>query len=431
MRKWMALMGIPAMLATTVIAQQNPAGPTFRATIDYFSTNVIVRDKDGKFVPDLRPEDFRVLEDGVVQTISTFRTYIGGRVTSALGADTPVAAPAMEGMILPATRPAADSSGRIFIVFLDDLHLQPSDTPRVKDLLKKVRDILIKENDLVGFVSTGHSTIEIDPAYDFGHRRFNEAINRVMGEGATVTDILNGAATEGADGPTGLRFAAHNAFVTAYDMIEQLAQIPDRRKAFVYVSNGYDFNPFKDSRLQKIKDQYAWLDNAGKDPNANQSGEEDSSQKELDNLRDEEYKKRTEFSNADLTNEVAQLARGAQKANVTFYPIDPRGLIAGGDITLREHVSYADWRDLFTQQISTLQILADETGGRCVCMTNDFEKGIRLIDNEMSDYYIIGYRSTNPDPLKLRRIVKVEVTRPNLEPPLYRSEYFLPRPGKK
>ena len=47
----------------------------------------------------------------------------------------------------------------------------------------QIRDELVHENDLVGFVSTGTSAIEINPTYDFGHRRFNEAIDKVMGAG--------------------------------------------------------------------------------------------------------------------------------------------------------------------------------------------------------------------------------------------------------
>ena len=41
-----------------------------------------------------------------------------------------------------------------------------------------------------------------------------------------------------------MRYRAHVAFSTAYDMLKKLEQVHNRRKAFIYVSNGYDFNPF-------------------------------------------------------------------------------------------------------------------------------------------------------------------------------------------
>ena len=74
-----------------------------------------------------------------------------------------------------------DTASRIFIIFIDDLHFMPSQTPEVKKLLQTIRDTLVHDNDLVGFVSSGFSSIEMDPAYDPSHRRFNEVINKVMG----------------------------------------------------------------------------------------------------------------------------------------------------------------------------------------------------------------------------------------------------------
>ena len=124
----------------------------------------------------LELKDFTVYED-LQQNITNFLKFIGGR---ALGSVADVAAPvtpAAEGIILPRTKPAADSSGRIFIIFIDDMHLQALDTPRVKDTLKIIRDNLIHENDLVGFVSSGYSSIQIDVSYDYNHRRFDEAIS--------------------------------------------------------------------------------------------------------------------------------------------------------------------------------------------------------------------------------------------------------------
>jgi VWFA-related protein len=417
--------------ATVLNAQNRPqdTGTVFRATTNYVGTSVVVRDSEGRFIPDLRVDEFKVYEDGVEQKITAFQPWIGGRamgsLTSTTGASR-VAAP--EGLILPATRPRSDSSGRLFIIFIDDLHLQPGDTPQVKELMKKIRDTLVHENDLVGFVSSGKSSIEIDPGYDYGHRRFNEAINKVMGGGLTVNEILDGASLEGAEGPTGLRYNAHVAFQTAYNLIDQMATVTDRRKVFIYISNGYNFNPFAEARFTKLKEHYANMDGRTSD-SSNDGSDEDQAQKELDSLREEEYKKRTEFKIADLVNEVAQLTRAAQRANVTFYPIDPRGLIAGGnDASIREQISYGDWRDYFTTQISTLKTIAEETGGFALVETNDFDRGLRRIDAETSDFYVIGYTSSNPDPFKIRRQIKIEVTRPGVSDLLYRQEYTIPRP---
>ncbi len=65
---------------------------------------------------------------------------------------------------------------------------------------------------------------------------------------------------EGAQGPPEVRYRAHVAFSTANDIIAQLAQVHNRRKAFIYVSNGYDFNPFKDTRAKQEAERYGAVD---------------------------------------------------------------------------------------------------------------------------------------------------------------------------
>jgi len=406
--------------AATLAAEQQQ----FRATVDFVSTDVIVR-RDGAFVPDLRAGDFRVYEDDVPQTITMFETWIGGRSTgnlvSASGrTDT------IEGLVLPTRRAPAPPAGRLVFVFIDDLHVLPSATPAVRDLLRKVRDTLIRDNDLVGFVSSGRSSIAIDPAYDLDHRRFNDAIEKTIGSADTPAEVIAQAAGEGAEGPPGLRYNAHVAFRTALETVDRMAAVTDRRKVLILVSNGYNFNPFSEARLEKIKDDYADAEYFTGGVNLD---DQDSvtEYKERESLREAEYNKRTQFSFADLTNELAQVERAAQRANVTFYPIDPRGMIPYSDARSPVAISYNDWRDHFQTQINSLRVLAEGTGGFCVCEINDIAGALRRIDAETSDFYRIGYASNNTDRTKVRRRIRIEVDRAGLDPLSYRREYTLPR----
>jgi VWFA-related protein len=287
-----------------------------------------------------------------------------------------------------------------------------------------VRDILFHDNDFVGFVSTGTSSIAIDPAYDYGHRRFNEAIDKVMGSAPTPDEYIENALMESGQGPQQVRFNAHTAFKTAYGLLEQLATVTDRRKALVYVSCGYNFNPFSEGRLKRIQDEYA----KPEDPNAEPSTEGTGNPDPEETMRQDEYNRRTQFSFADLTSEIAQLTREAQRSNVQFYTIDPRGLMTqGGDAGTRTQISHGDWRDFFQTQISTLRVLAEQTGGKAIVETNDLDRGIRLIDADTSDFYRIGYNSSNPDPTRIRRYIKIESPRSEVQELSYRSEYTIPR----
>ena len=91
----------------------------------------------------------------------------------------------------------------------------------------------------------------------------------------------------------------------------------------------------------------------------------------------------------------------------------------------------ADWRDYITTQTNSLRVLGEETGGFCICQTNDYRKGLQRIDAETSDYYMIGYTSSNPDPFKIQRSIKITVNRPAVSQLVYRDTYTIPRPKQK
>ncbi len=104
---------------------------------------------------------------------------------------------------------------------------------------------------MFGIVSTGPSSLSIDLTYD--RKRLDQAINKITGSGLAPKDILD--VPEGAQGPPEVRYRAHVAFSTANDIIGNLAQVHNRRKAFIYVSNGYDFNPFQETRKKQDQEQ--------------------------------------------------------------------------------------------------------------------------------------------------------------------------------
>ena len=131
-----ALLGVAvsaAMLAQAAPSAQAPQQPTIRRSLELVRSDVIVRDREGRFIPDLKKEEFVISEDGVLQEIATMVLSNGGRIYN-IAAPPPMAAP--EGIILPQTRPATDASGRIFIIFIDDQHLDFRNTGRIRDLLK-------------------------------------------------------------------------------------------------------------------------------------------------------------------------------------------------------------------------------------------------------------------------------------------------------
>ena len=57
----------------------------------------------------------------------------GGRVHNLLAPPPP---PTQEGIILPRSRPRNDTAGRIFLIIVDDLHLDFRNTGRIRDLVQ-------------------------------------------------------------------------------------------------------------------------------------------------------------------------------------------------------------------------------------------------------------------------------------------------------
>ena len=365
-----------------------PQPDRIRVGVELVTTTATVRDARGRFIANLQPPEFEIYEDGVKQALVTFSLTQGGRTFSS--AKAPQASP---GIIVPDARPPIAGEGRVFLIFIDDAHLEPSQTPRIRDLFRRIAKRLIHQGDLFGILSSGTSSIEIEPTYD--HRRLEEAERKIMGTGLTPKDILD--APVGGEGPAEVRHRAHVAFSTAYDVINNLAAIRDRRKALIYVSNGYDLNPFAEAREKRAADR------TGDEP-------------------PDPFAKQNAFSEADLVSQLSELTRAAMRANVAIYTIDPRGLTAGADIS--QPVDAVVYQRYVSRTQDTLRVLAEQTGGRAIVNRNDFDKGLDQIDAETSDYYVLGYYSSNTDRTKRRRTVEITVTRPGARVQ-HRTEYVL------
>jgi VWFA-related protein len=412
----------PAPPAAAAPAQEPPAvqvpqasgQPTFRMAIDLVTTDVIVRDGNGQFVADLNKNDFAIFEDDVQQDVASLVLVHGGRVLNQL---LPPPPPPQEGIILPVQRPTNDAAGRIFLFVVDDLHLSFRDTSRVRQLFKKMAKELVHEGDMFGVVSSGTSSIAIDLTYD--HKRLEEAANKISGSALKPSEIIE-AGGRGPDGLSELKYRAHTAFSTTYDIVLNLEKIHNRRKAIILLSNGYDLNPFEGARFgdpNVIGQKYQSPMQRG--------GMEGSSNLDYDPFS----RQSAQFSDADLIREISELTRAANRANATIYAIDPRGLVAGADID--EQVDPNEWNNYVRKSQDSLRTIAELTGGFASVTSNDFTKALKRIDAETSDYYVLGYYSTNPDPTKRRRKLEVKTTRENVEVWSRQSYSLRPPPEPK
>jgi len=194
------------------------------------------------------------------------------------------------------------------------------------------------------------------------------------------------------------------AFSTAYDLMRNLEKVQNRRKAVLYISSGYDFDPFVEGRLEEQARRL------GLSETKDESGESLAAAEQLrNNASYRDLRSQQELSATDLIGELYDLTKAANRANATLYTIDPRGLIAGPDID--QDVKMSDWSAYVRETQDSLRVLAENTGGIAMVNQNDFDKGLKRIDNETSDYYVLGYYSSNPDPLRRTRKLDVRTSR--------------------
>jgi hypothetical protein len=130
----------------------------------------------------------------------------------------------------------------------------------------------------------------------------------------------------------------------------------------------------------------------------------------------------------------------AIRANVSFFPIDARGLTAsapGGDASQAGAVGSGLYsgrgqqalRDSFHNQQETLYSLAADTGGKALLDSNDLTAGLREVQKNINSYYILTYVSTNAaEDGRYRRVqVKLAPRQAQLRAKLdYRQGYFAP-----
>ena len=125
----------------------------------------------------------------------------------------------------------------------------------------------------------------------------------------------------------------------------------------------------------------------------------------------------------------------AIRAGVSFWPIDARGLVAQaplGDATqgspgnagMYSGTAAQTTTTNFQQSQDTLFALAGDTGGKALFDSNDLTRGIVQAQEAISDYYVVGYYTTNTARNGHFRRVKISLTQDvgaNLN---YRQGYY-------
>jgi VWFA-related protein len=362
-------------------------GPTFRVRVDYVEVDIVVTDKQGNLVRDLKKEDFQVLEDGKAQTISAFSLV-----------DIPIERPdrplfqpdPIEPDVKTNERPF---DGRIYVMVIDDYHTNFGRSARVKAAAKQFIERRLGANDLMAVVHT-FGPSEANQEFTSNKRLLLAAVNRTQGRKLTSATANRTAEYyrtrdfrqqgDPVNDPEDAErsFNARSTLDTLRNVAEWFSSVRGRRKTILFVSEGIDYD---------IHDIIA-------PTGSNHLG----ASMVLDATRD--------------------AIAAATRANVSIYGIDPRGLTDLGDDSI-EIGSFPDdtstgigqgslYNELRLAQDS-LRVLSEETGGFAVVNRNDFSTAYERIVADNSSYYVLAYYPPDARPGRVHKI-DVRVTRPGL-----------------
>jgi VWFA-related protein len=106
--------------------------------------------------------------------------------------------------------------------------------------------------------------------------------------------------------------------------------------------------------------------------------------------------------------DVRDLYQAANRANVAFYPLDPRGLTMSNGRTTSGQMMQG-----LVSDRDAMETLAAETGGRAIVQKNDISAALGQVIRDSRAYYLIAYESPHPDDGKFHKVT-VRVKRPRV-----------------
>ena len=111
---------------------------------------------------------------------------------------------------------------------------------------------------------------------------------------------------------------------------------------------------------------------------------------------------RVHLAQIDDWEQFRQMLDEANRANASFYPVDPRGLAVFDTPIMRQDVPGAAPAmvppavdaAMLRGRLTSLRTLAEATDGLAIVDSNDLAGGFRRVVADLSSYYLLGYYST-------------------------------------
>jgi VWFA-related protein len=418
-----------ALVSVTVSASQQPATiapdegtsqPRFRAGANLVRVDAYVM-VDGVPVTDLTIDDFEVLEDSVPQRLESFQLVQPRGPAPQRERREPSTVAESRAM-------ARDADARVFVLFLDTGFVQIEGSYRAQAPLTRLLDQVIGQDDLVGVMTPdmsarnltlGRRTLSIEgflkDHWAWGQRgrlttpnpREQEIMNCYpdTGETAGLADEM-------------IRRRRERQTLDALEgLIVHLEGIREERKFVVLLSEGWLLARPDERLARPIKDamgnpQVPGPAGIGMTPQGRLTMDPDRGGGNFGACERE----RSLLAYADHETQFTRLLQRANRANVSFYPLDARGLVVFDEpIGPGQPPPPSVDAARLGARHSNLRALAENTDGYAIVNTNAIDRGLQRMVQDTGAYYLLGYYSTNTRLDGRFRKLTVRVTREGVD----------------
>lgn len=402
------------LLSTVLWAQGQPEQPRFRAGANLVRVDTYVS-LNGEAVTNLSADDFEVLEDGTPQKIESFQ-FIKARGPA------PQTVTAEPNTVTESRTMAADPAARLFVLFLDVRHVHIEGSMNAKSPMLNMLDRVIGQDDLIGVMtpdmsarnitlSRRRSTIEGMLRSIWGERqRVNTSDPRERELELCYADTP-GSKTEGIAQDLIDRRRERMTLDAIEDLIRHLEGIREDRKFVILLSEGWRL-PRRDDRLTRPVNGVPGIEGLRAGPDGRVSNQPNQGNQNFDSCERE----RLRLASEDLESDFRFLLQRANRANVSFYTVDPRGLVVfDEDLSSRRATNITADRARLESRQTSLRELAENTDGVAVVNTNNLDAALTRMLADVGSYYLLGYYSTNTRLDGKYRKLTVRVKRPGVD----------------
>jgi VWFA-related protein len=401
---------LPALVAISICpgavagATKTPAPPsrsTFPAAVEMVTVDVVVADRSGAPVNDLRRDDFMLSEDGVPQAIATFEPI---DISSALSRRASVPAR------VSSNTDARERAARTFVLVFDGLHISPDYAPAARRAIEDLLASGLGADDYVTVIGT-QSTTWLSTHLADGREQLLAAIRRQQGAATSETDLDYMSDYEA-------------MCIDSYHDIGIAMRVVQRWRAagFLVQSGDPDNNPDLKGSSQIEMQVASRARLARRVARDRQAATLQTLRRVVRGLASVKGRKAVVLASqgfvfdADI-DEYREVKEAARRANVAIYFVDVRGLSSTAPVSSAEwsaplaRSDVSDYAAEDSMSSDGAQSLAEDSGGFTIRNTNDLAGALQRLVRESGAYYLIGYYPTRTTPDGKFRRIAVEVNR--------------------